>query len=75
MADPDGDPDDMDPGNLADVDAFLSDPGNVAMWERLRRQFRESPRGEQIAVLREALAAAITRRDELAALVQAVGVG
>lgn len=65
--DPDGDPDDLDP---EDVDAFLSDPGNVAMWESLRERFRESPGGEQIAVLRDVLADAITRRDELAAVVQ-----
>lgn len=69
--DPDGDPNQLDPSNLEDVDAFLSDPGNVAMWERLGQQFRESPRGQQIAALRESLAASITRRDEMAALLQA----
>lgn len=65
--DPDGDPDDFDPNDLDAVNAYLDDPSNRRMWEALGREFRESPKDEQVEALLRLLPAAVARRDEIAA--------
>lgn len=71
--DPDSHPDDLDPHDYDAVLAFLNDPGNVAMWERMGAMFRDLPAAEQIDELLTLLRSAVERRDTLAELLGAEG--
>lgn len=66
---PDADPDDFDPQNDEGVSDYLSDPGNVRMWEAMGRDFAALPAAEQLPELQRMLTEALARRDEIAAVV------
>lgn len=66
--DPEADPDDLDLSDPKVLRAFLDDPGNIAMWERMGAAFRGQPGAEQIADLSRQLPSVVERRDSLVAL-------
>lgn len=66
--DPDGDPDDFDPTNLDDIDAYLSDPVAHALAGDIGREFRALPPEEQIPELTTAMLETMLRRTEVAEL-------
>lgn len=69
--DPDGDPDDFDDTDPAALQEWFDHPNTRALHDDLGRDFRTRPPAEQVAELEPQLAAAVQRRDQLAAIVAA----